>query len=178
MINISSEQLERANKALRGIPGAFPKAIASATNRAIEGMRTDAASETSKRYHAKSSDIRKTMTLKRASAQNLQGVMLSRGSRRSLADYKLTGKSGGLMGAVKKDGLKSLGDAFLITKGGKARPYVRTNGGRWGMEPLVSPSIPQIVKNEETVTAMEKGASERFTKRLDHEVLRLLGAFQ
>ncbi len=43
------------------------------------------------------------------------------------------------------------------------------------MNSLKSPAIPQIIKNDETVKAMEKGAEERFSKRLDHEVMRLLG---
>ena len=178
MINVSTEQLTRANNALRGFPGAFPRAVASSTNRAIEGVRTDAATETKKRYHVRPSDVRKTITLKKASVGNLAGTMLSRGSRRSLADYKLTGGSGKLQGAVKTDGMKPLKNAFLVNRGGKMRPYVRTGGGKWGIEPLISPSIPQIVKNEETVAVMEKGASVRFRKTLDHDILRLMGAFK
>jgi hypothetical protein len=83
-----------------------------------------------------------------------------------------------LKGAVKQDGMKPLKDAFLLKRGGKARPFVRTSSGKWGIEPLISPSIPQIVKNEETIAKMEKGASERFRKRLDHEILRLMGTFK
>ena len=175
MIEISSEQLKRANNALRAVPGAFPRAITSATNRALEGMRTDTVSGTSKRYHVKASDIRKTITLKKANFNNLQGVMLSRGSRRSLADYKLTSKSGSLMGAVKKDGMKALRSAFLMERRGKARPYFKTSRG---IEPIISPSIPQIVKNKDTVVEMEKNTEVRFKKHLDHEILRLLGVFK
>ena len=178
IIDVSSEQLQRANNALRGFPGAFPRALASATNRAIEGVRTDAASETKKRYHVKSGDVRKTIQLRKASVGNLEGTMTSKGPRRSLADYKLTGGSGNLQGAVKTDGMKTLKDAFLVRRGGKARPYVRDGSGKWGIKPLISPSIPQIVKNEETVEAMEKGAAQRFRKTLDHDILRLMGVFQ
>lgn len=178
MIDISAEQLRRANDALRGFPGAFPRALASSTNRTIEGVRTDAASETKKRYHVSSGDVRKTITLKKASAGSLEGTMLSRGPRRSLADYKLTGGRGNMQGAVKTDGMKSLKNAFLVNRGGKARAYIRTSGERWGIEPLISPSIPQIVKNEETVEAMEKGAAVRFRKTLDHDILRLMGVFK
>ena len=181
-IMISSPALERANNALSHIKGAFPRAVASAANRTLEGLRTDAVSETKNHYFAKSGDIRKTLTLKRASAANLSGAMVSKGSRRSLAEYKLTpsaprkGRRTALKGAVKRDGLKSLGDAFLVRLGGKYRPYSRTGTGRWSIEPLISPAIPQIIKNEETVKAMEKGAEQRFSKRLDHEVMRMLGA--
>ena len=183
MIDISAEPLQRANAALRGLPGALPRVLSLATNRTLEGLRTDAASETKKRYHAKASDIRKTLTLKKASAGKLTTTMLSRGPRRSLAAYKLIPSSpskGGkwLMGAVKTDGLKPLKNAFLVGRGGQYKPYIRIGSGKNSIEPVISPSIPQIVKNEETVAAMEKGASERFEKRLDHEILRLLGAFK
>lgn len=179
-VSISAEALERANAALKHINGAFPKAVASATNRTLEGMRTDAVNETKGRYFAKPGEIRKTLTLKRASTGNLGGAMVSRGGRKSLAEYRLTpskpSKGKTIMGAVKQGGMKSLGDAFLINRGGKYRPYRRTGPGRRDIEPLISPAIPQIIKNEETVKVMEQGAAERFEKRLDHEVLRLLGA--
>ena len=180
-ITISAPALERANNALRHIKGAFPRAVALATNRTLEGLRTDAASETKGRYFVKSGDVRKTLTLKKANSANMAGVMLSRGARKNLAEYKLTptaprkGRMAALKGAVKRDGMKSLGNAFLVRRGGKYRPYTRPGTGRWDIEPFISPAIPQIIKNEETVKAMEKGAEERFSKRLDHEVMRLLG---
>ena len=180
-ITISASALKRANNALRHISGAFPRAVANATNRTLEGLRTDAVSETKGRYFVKSGDVRKTLTLKRAGAGNMAGAVVSRGSRKNLAEYKLfptaprKGRMASLKGAVKRDGLKSLGNAFLVRRGGKYRPYTRTGTGRWNIEPFISPAIPQIIKNEETVKAMEKGAEERFSKRLDHEVMRLLG---
>ena len=81
----------------------------------------------------------------------------------------------GLQGAVKRDGgLKQLKGAFLLKRGDKYKPYVRTGQGKWAVEYLISPAIPQILKNEETVKIIEQKASERFEKRLDHEVMRLL----
>jgi len=181
-ITVSAAGLERANNALCHIKGAFPKAVSLATNRTLEGLRTDAVSETKSRYFVKAGDVRKTLTLKKANAANMAGVMLSRGARRNLAEYKLTpatpraGRRTALKGAVKRDGLKSLGNAFLVRRGGKYRPYVRTSSGRWGIESLISPAIPQIIKNEESVKVMEQKAAERFEKRLSHETLHLLGA--
>ena len=144
-------------------------------------MRTDAVNETKARYYAKPGDIRKTITLRTTSASNLQGAMISRGSRKSLADYKLTPRTPkkgikGLEGAVKNDGLKPFKDGFLLKskKGGGYKPYIRTSLGKSGIEPLISPAIPQILKNEETVKIVEEKAVERFEKRLDHEVMRIL----
>jgi hypothetical protein len=44
--------------------------------------------------------------------------------------------------------------------------------------PVISPSAPQAIANKETRAIMEKQAHERFEKRLDHEILRLTGAFK
>ena len=177
---ISAEGLERANAVLKHIKGAFPRAVASTTNRVLEGMRTDAVAETKGRYFAKPSDIRKTITLKKANAGNLTGAMVSRGARKTLADYQLLPKSPkksmkGLQGAVKTDGLKNIYSGFLVRRGGKYKPYIRTGSGKWGIQSINSPAIPQILKNEETIAFLEKKASERFEKRIDHEVIRLLG---
>lgn len=181
MISISMKNLERAEKTLSYIKGAFPKAVAAATNRTLEGMRTDVVAETKEKYFVKPSEIRKTITLKKASAGNLGGAMISRGSRKSLADYQLspkTPKKGmkNLQGAVKRTGLKTLEGAFLVRRGGKYKPYHRKGSGKWNIAPYISPAIPQIIKNDETVKVVEEKATERFEKRLNHEVLRLLGA--
>ena len=178
-ISISAEGIERANVALKYIKGAFPRAAASTVNRVLEGMRTDTIAETKSRYFAKSSDIRKTITLKKTSSGNLNGAMISKGNRKSLADYQLIPKSPkkgmkGLQGAVKTDGLKNISGGFLVKRGGKYKPYIRTGSGKWSIQSIISPAIPQIIKNDETVENMEQKASERFEKRLDHEVMRIL----
>lgn len=179
-ISISTEGLERANKALAHINGGFPRAVSATVNRVLEGMRTDAVNETKARYYAKPGDIRKTITLKTTkSASNFQGAMISRGTRKSLADYKLTPRTPkkgmkGLEGAVKNEGLKQIKSGFLLKQKGSYKPYIRTSSGKWGIEPLISPAIPQILKNEETVKIIEEKAAERFEKRLNHEVMRML----
>ena len=64
-IGISTEGIERANAVLKHIKGAFPRVLASTTNRVLEGMRTDIVAETKERYFVKPSEIRKTISLKR-----------------------------------------------------------------------------------------------------------------
>jgi len=149
-------------------------------------MRTEAAQETSGRYFAKSGEVKSTITLKHASAGNLHGAMISRGGRKKLQQYKLTpnnptGKQRGFRGAVKREGgLKPLPKGTFMmntpTAGWVLFRRIRQGKGWGNIEHIVSPSIPQIVKNEETVAVVEKRAREVFEKRLDHEVMRLLGA--
>ena len=177
MIQIDQGQLDRAREALAGVTNGFQRAVASALGRTSTGLVTDAVKGTTKRYYAKSSEVRKNVFVKRATADSLLSTIAVRGRRKPIADYRLVpssptpGRRPNLRGAVKKDGLKSLGDAFFV----KGKPYFREADG--SLRSIISPSIPQIVKNAETVAEIEKGARERFEKRLDHEILRLLGVF-
>ena len=181
-INITGfdESLKRAARALTHVRGGFEKAVSLSLNRTLEGLRTDAARETKERYYLNSSEIKNSMSLKKSSPGDLNAVLKSRGKRKSLADYQLTPKAPKpgarpqLRGAVKKaGGLKSLGNAFLIRRSGKYRPYYRDNGK---LHAFISPAVPQAVANDETVEKLNQSAGERFEKRINHEVLRLLGA--
>lgn len=184
-VRVDQAYLNNAYKALRSIPGAFPRAVAAASNRTLETMRTDTVRETKERYFAKPGDIRKTITLKKASVGNLSGVMLSRGTRKNLTKYQVTpkspqaGRKKGFMGAVKREGgLKPLPKGTFMINTPNAGPvlFVRTSSGKWGIKHVHSPSIPQIIKNKETVDAVETHAHKVFIERLNHEVLRMLGA--
>ena len=183
-IQISNGQLERANSALKRIISESPRAVARAVNRTMDGLRTDAVKETSERYFVKPKDVRSSLSFRKATAGNLMGAMVSRGKRHSLADYQLfprtpkRGQKTQLQGAVKREGgLKPLKDINFLVKrsGGRYFPFYRIGKGKWKINSLISPSMPQIVNNEDTVKAMEKGAQERFYKRLNHEAMQLLG---
>lgn len=188
-VQISNNALERANRALRRILSESPKAVARAVNRIMDGLRTDAVRETTQKYFVKAKDVRASITFRKATAGNLMGAMVSKGKRHSLADYQLTPSSPNpkgktqLKGAVKcEGGLKSLKSGFLVRRaGGKYFPFYRIgydpeHRQRGEIRSYISPSMPQIINNEETVQAMEQGAEERFAKRLYHETMQLLGA--
>ncbi len=181
-LSVSNEILERAASGLRSVQQRFPLAVARAANRTMYGMGTDAARETLKRYFVKFGDVKKSIEYRKATAGNLIGTMISKGKRLSLANYQLTpktpsaGKKSALKGAVKRDGgLKPLGPAFLVKRAGdRYFPFYRVgaSGGQKfkGIQSLISPSMPQIIKNEETVRVMEQNAEERFRTRIEHEV--------
>ena len=188
-VQIANNALERANHVLRRILSESPKAVARAVNRTMDGLRTDAVRETTQKYFVKAKDVRASLSFRKATSGNLMGAMVSKGKRHSLADYQLTPstpKPGGktqLKGAVKRaGGLKSLKYGFLVRRaGGNYFPFYRIgydqqHRQRGEIRSYISPSMPQIIKNEETVEAMQHGAEERFAKRLDHEFMQLLGA--
>lgn len=181
-ISIPNRALERAASGLRSVQSQFPQAVARAVNRTMDGLRTDAVRETHKKYFVSAKDVRASISFRKATAGNLMGAMVSKGKRHSLADYQLTpktpsaGKKSALKGAVKREGgLKSLGPAFLVKRaGGRYFPFYRVgaSGGQKfkGIQSLISPSMPQIIKNEETRRVMEQNAEERFRTRIEHEI--------
>lgn len=179
-ININSQGLERAQKLLSHIPGAINKAHKSALARTLQFMKTRAAQLGTQKYHAKSSEIKRTITIKK---NNLSGQIISRGTRKSLADYYITPrkitpgkKQKQLHGAVKRNGVKSLGSAFLVKSGGKFTPFIRVGKGRWDIKKLISPAIPQILANEEITEQLSQDALAKYNERLNHEVMRQIFA--
>lgn len=179
-LSVSNEALLRAVSDLRSAQSKFPQAVARAVNRTMDGMRTDAVKETSKKYFVKAGEVRKSISFREASAGNLMGAMVSRGKRQSLSHYQITPKkpknNARILGAVKREGgLKPLGDAFLVrVAGGKYTPVWRLGTEKWNVKYAISPSMPQIIKNEETVKAMQEGAERRFSLRMEHEINRIL----
>ncbi|MDR3230261.1 MAG: phage tail protein [Synergistaceae bacterium] len=178
LINVSSDKLEHAQKALAGIPGGVEKATKNALHRVGDGLRSDAVNETKQKYHLLPGEIRKHLLLKKATGANQSVSLTATGSRKKLSEYKVTGRGEDIEVAVKKDGMKKLKTGFLMDKGGRKVVYWRPAGENTPAMPVISPSVPQVIKNKETVATMQKQAHERFEKRLDHEILRLMGAFK
>lgn len=187
-IQVSNDKLARANAVLARMQRAYPLAVARAANRAMYEMRPAAIEAATERYFVKSSDIRKTITFRKATSGNLIGTMVSRGRRRSLKNYMLTpsrptkGAKTEVQAAVKREGgLKSLPRAFLVKRsGGKYFAFYREsydpgNRQRKGIRSYISPSIPQILKNEEVSNIITERAIDKFNERLDHEIWYLLG---
>ena len=75
-LSISNEALVRTVSDLRSAQSKFPQAVARAVNRTMDGMRTDAVKETSKRYFVKAGEVRKSISFRKASAGNLLGAMV------------------------------------------------------------------------------------------------------
>lgn len=173
MITVNGEQLERARATLAGVDNGFAKAVRSALNRSSEKFQTDSVRGTTSRYHIKASVLRAGMKRKYASLSNLEALLAVWGTRKPIGEYKLVpgvptpGRKRQLKGAVRRTGLKSLGPAFFVGD----KPFFQDPDR---LRPIISPSIPQIVKSENTVKEASKGATERFHKQLDHEIFRLI----
>ena len=179
MVFITSDKLEHAQKILSAIPGAMNKAVKSALHRVGDGLKTDAVKETTNKYFLSASDIRRHLVFKKASGPNATVSLIATGGRRDISEYKISGAGKNLQVAVKKTGMKKLRTGFLSpnAKDINGKPIVlwRPKGEIKGVKTL---SVPQAIGNKDTVQAVKEGALGRLEKRLDHEILRVLGAFK
>jgi hypothetical protein len=100
------------------------------------------------------------------------------GRRKPISEYKVQGKAKDFKVAVRTGGTKTLRTGFIVDRDGKKTVMYLPQGEGTKAMPVISPSVPQAVGNKETRKVMENQAHERFEKRLDHEINRLLGAFK
>ncbi|MDR1509229.1 MAG: hypothetical protein LBS53_06285 [Synergistaceae bacterium] len=150
----------------------------SALHRVGDGLKTDAVKETKQRYHLLPGEIRKHLLLKKAAGVNQSVSLVSTGRRKPIPEYKAQGEGKSLRVAVRTTGMKTLKTGFIADKDGRKTIMFLPQGQGNPAMPVISPSVPQAIANKETRSMMEKQAHERFEKRLDHEILRLLGAFK
>ncbi len=163
--------------------------ISRAVNRAGEHFQTVILRETAGTYYTNQKDIRKSLTLRRAyGANSFNFTLVSKGRRRSLSEYKVSpsaprkGEKTPVYGAVKREGgLKALTQAFLMKRaGGRYFPYYRigydsSDRQKGKIRSYISPSIPQLMKNERNVETARIEAQRTFEKRLEHELLTQWG---
>ncbi|MBQ7733026.1 MAG: hypothetical protein IJT58_03295 [Synergistaceae bacterium] len=177
IINISfdTSALARAGIFLGQAPEKAKIAISHAVNRSLDNFKTIATRETARKYYTKQKDIRSSITLKRSYGGAMHGLIISKGHKQSITKFSVSPKSGPIKqgtfrAAVKREGgLKPIPLAFLSNWRGEPRAFIR-DGKKWRM--LMSPSVPQMMKNEQTVAEAEKSARQVFVERLDHELKR------
>lgn len=184
MIELNTEQIEKAEKALIHIPGAAPKAMSRAINRAAEAARTAAAREVRRKYYIKYHEILKTINIKKADPSHLVANVISRDTRRELISFRVRPNEPRhkrpprvLRVAVKKEGgLKPLPQAFVArgSSSGKLHVLMRVGKARYPIHIKYGPSVPEMMGTDDVAQAVEERALEVLDKRLEHEIERIL----
>lgn len=181
MIDFTVEKIERAERLLEQIPGAAPKAMARAINRATESTRTEAARKVRSMYYISQKDVTSTIKINKASPSDLSAMVLSRGNLIALTRFRVTPKKPQpkrkkeIMVRVKRGGGGSIKKAFVAKmKSGHVGVFKRAGKRRYPIDQLYGPSIPEMIGNPRVSGWVEEKASERLDQRLDHEIKRLL----
>jgi hypothetical protein len=187
MIQLTTEQIERAQRMLSHIPDASPKAIVRAVNRSAEAARAELSRKLRETYYIKHADITNATKIKPASVdqKRFSATVKVRGTRRELSQFRVSPKTPNpknppkrIRVAVKKSGLKPLPGAF-VNRGmssGLFHVMKRVGKARYPVHIKYGPSIPEMAGNPEVTAAVEQRAQEMLERRLDHEITRILEA--
>lgn len=176
-LDIDKNALERASKLLSEVPGGIQTAMMRAFNRALQEGRTAGTQAAVKAYTLRAKDIRPTFAMHKATRNNLEADLSSKGRNVPLSAYAhkpSTDTTGAnrkqVRVSVKRGGLKPLGQSFIS----KGRVMQRLGATRLPIEQKFGPSVPVILGNDDVSEAISDRMSQAVEKRLEHETLRLL----
>lgn len=165
------------------------KAVVRALNKTAEQARTAASQEVrAAGYNIKASAIKKSFSIKRASAGNLIVTLRATGRPIGLINYGARQTKSGVSVQV-KTGRKVLRHAFVATmpsghngvfeRTGKQHRTVMKNGKRvrtgLPIKELFGPSIPQSLANDAVEKAIMAKIREKFPQILKHELAFVAG---
>lgn len=195
MITIDDKELEKAQKLLGGIENGVKRAITSAINHSLGKAKTKLKKKITQEYYIKSSDVEKTLSIKKANYSTLAGTISSRSKRTSLTKLKIKKSGTSILSGVKKsNGIKLLrgkdelfGKPFTAKmKNGHIGVFQRKTKQRIGVgmgssseqenpiQELYTLSIPQMAGEKGVQKYIEEEAEKMVNERFEHEVERIL----
>lgn len=181
-IEVKVEQLQKADIWLANVKDGVPKALASALNRTAQNISAEAVRKTRETYDIKATDVRRTIRITKATKGNLTARVKSLGSAIPLIQFNVRPSKPlkrppvVLTASVKRSGGKPIPGAFVSTmKSGHTGVFERVGKERLPIRELFGPPTPVMLDEPGVRQHIEEQAVIRLEKRLDHEILRLLG---
>lgn len=203
-VQLDQQQIEHISRMLYTAPEKTRIVLTRAFNRGLAAARTQAEQEIRKRYDIKAGDLRtyKTITMKRAQqfGDEVVGEISFAGGKIPLYRFHpsprnrvytnrfVNGRSGWrVTGPVKaadarESGMQSRPAAFIATfKSGHTGIFRRTGGktstGKDKLKEYYGFSVEDMLDYPDAREAVQERALEITSKRLDHELLRILSTF-
>ena len=193
-ISGATSQVRELVSGIQHFPKQSSAAIARAVNRTLESVRTEAVRIGQQKYTAKTESLRKRATIKRARNDYPIGVLDVRGRKGlSLFNFRPSPRAvPNWKGVPVRKRRPKAGVSSLVKKGGRRKVYggpgaskpflMKTDSGHTGIfvrrnkkiEMLYGPSPIQALGGQESRERLQKKADETFTKRLQHEVERVV----
>ena len=180
MIEITSDAIERVGTLLADVPKGAERVFASAMNRGISRVKTQAIKQVKTVYAVNGAALTKAtrINITKASTGNLAGFVSFSGVKIPLYKFKVTGKQ--VRAAVKKGGSGTpFEDAFIaeMKSNGHTGVFERTGRKRFPIEEKMGLSAAQMVGNEDIIDGLEKEAQELVNERIIHEMNRILNGY-
>lgn len=189
MIVATTEQLDRAERALAHLPGAARVAMARALNRASVAARAELVRAVRERYAVRAGDVREKVSLSSATPDSLEVAVTVRSPALSLGYFPHSPKRAGtggpgrppLRATVLKGGGGPVLGAFVAPLNSGLRVMYRTGsktkkGDKDAIASKYGPAIAVMAGAESVRLAVEARALEMLDARLDHEIDRALEA--
>lgn len=184
MIEITNEQIERVNLILGGIKNAPNKAFYNTINRALATIRSKSGKMIRETYRIKQSDItsNQNMKLKRASVNNLEGMIEFGGTVIPLIKFKVTPSEPKRkmvsVSVLRAEGGKRLESAYVANLGRYGvGVFQRMTSKRETSQQLYGPSTAHMMGNSDVIEKVEIAAQETINKRIEQEISRILNGY-
>lgn len=168
--------IELAQEMLNDIPKGAEAAAARAFNRALITGRAAATKEVTKRYAIRTSDVRYSFKLKKATKSDLTAELISGGAAlplRSFAHRPKTDTTGAkrkpIRVTIKAGETKTFTTSFVWNN----NIYIRLGERRLPIKKMFGPSVPSMLGNDDIVEEVQDIMVEAAEKRLEHELNRL-----
>lgn len=171
-IDINTREIGRLADLLRQAAKIEPAAVARALNRTAEESRTAVSRALVAQTGLKYGEVRKALSLWRASSGSLLAAIVARGSYVPLVKFgaRQTGKG---VSAAPWAHRRVFPSTFLIRRYGNV--YARVGKPRFPLHKLYGPAIPKELPKDQSRETFYAVAPAALAKRLDHELGRLFG---
>ena len=189
-ITIDEKALKTARELFADSPKVVRIAAAKAINRANSAVQKEVSKSIRKNYEISAKNIKKGFKLKRATAGQPMGAVISRGTPTLITHFKLKPDPTKMMAALRSGAIagKSVGPISVKVKKGSSYVPIRglfiqkssRSGYAGAMQRYVKsayplhipygPSVPQMFGNEETLAELIPIAEEVLNDRFLHEI--------
>lgn len=184
MIEISTENMERAQTLLASIPKGAERAFSNAINRGLSHTKTQSFKQVRQVYAVKQGDLNAATNtrIQKASTGNLAGYISFSGVKIPLYKFSVSPKAPGTGKKVKAGVMKGGGavfeDAFIARmSNGHTGIFERVTSKRLPIEEKMGLSASQMIANAAVIEEIEKEAQEKVDERLEHEISRILNGY-
>jgi Prophage minor tail protein Z (GPZ) len=181
-LTITPKGFEEAEKILRGIPNAFPKAAAEAINRGLIAGRKVAVQGIRTRYNIKASAIKgEGMKVNKASWTKLDGTLESKGPMLPVSLFSPIVKTKRIVrrGARRQfvtvmiiKGNRKLVKGAFASKSGKI--FERRQEARYPIFPVSTIGVPFMIGSVGVAKKVQETIAKVTTERLEHNVALFL----
>lgn len=187
---IQVDNIEEVKQRLGNLSHKAPSVLANAINRTTTNIKKTMAQQTAKRYNIANGEVKKTISISKATRARLEGATISKASPIALAKFKVSPnrtvsyanskpspkvyKVSVEKGPASKR-LDADPKAFIaVMKSGHQGLFRRLTDDSLPIKQLYGPSVPQMIKNDESMKNIQEEAQSTLRKRIDAEIENIL----